>query len=252
MMQNDFVSKWFRSAFAAGLLGVGVLAYAEDEVTSEVVPTGDVVEVIADEVIEVPGKKSNEIIYEDVVMISAIDNQPFTVQRIILPEPEPVPEPDFFTRAWPYIWNYLPNRVDDLVDIVTYSVGVGPASSCYVKVTSFGQLGGSYGMMYVMDKGFDRQCGFGRLEVNQAGFMCYDFLEYELTRTTGTLRPCYYEESGKVSLDEYIYLDEHIDPWAVGLGVGVLVNVSAYVHPVEIADFAVGWFGLDISGDDRE
>ena len=48
----------------------------------------------------------------------------------------------------------------------------------------------------------------------------------------------------------YNYFTGPRDFWAIGGSLGFIIDAGVYIHPVEWADFALGFFMLDIREDD--
>ena len=121
---------------------------------------------------------------------------------------------------------YIPNRVLDFIDIFRVDVGVGGATGAVVRVTKWGQAG-----MRVFTP--------ASLRLGLRGRNSPIFLEHTSEFGVGPL---------------YVASNERqTTPAEVGFGVDLFV-VGGYagVSLDGVADFVLGFFGLDLSDDDLE
>jgi hypothetical protein len=146
---------------------------------------------------------------------------------------------------------YFPNVYIDLSDIFSLGLSLGARAGAEVRVTRWFQIGGNYGDSYFVEKGFDRQIGGGYDDGYNFQLVALAGEERYLDDTFGSVREYIIKESKArvLSPSNEPYEDKTRDFWAIGVEAGWLVNVKALVHPVEIADFVLGLFFIDILDD---
>jgi len=147
---------------------------------------------------------------------------------------------------------WLPNRLVDIDDIFSSSIGVGAESGMQVRLTRYCQYGGSYGSKYYFTKGYSRQYGGAYMNGYNIQDTCWIYENRYVEDCMGTVRP-YIIKQDKFTVPTYsqeVYREDIRDLWEIGVGGGWLIYVDFYVHPVEIADFVTGIFLVDIRGDD--
>jgi len=119
---------------------------------------------------------------------------------------------------------YLPNRVLDILDIVRFDVGVGPAIGGVVRVTPYAQAGARFMMPLSVRAGL-----------------------------RGRKLPVFIEHTSEVGVGP-LYLDSsQRKPTPLEIGAGVdLFLVGAYlgISVDSIFDAVLGFVGIDISDDD--
>ena len=132
--------------------------------------------------------------------------------------PPPLHRPNFGEQ----VLLYLPNRVVDLMETVSVSFGVGVSPGIDLRVTQWGQLA--------------LQAGAG------AGFQ-WDGRNTDpriatayVTAAAGPWRTA--SGTGRVAA---------VEPWEIAVGAG---GQKFGIDLAEVADFLLGWFFLDIQGDD--
>ncbi|NOY75760.1 MAG: hypothetical protein GXP32_08210 [Kiritimatiellaeota bacterium] len=147
---------------------------------------------------------------------------------------------------------YLPNVLLDLSDIFTLGLSIGSRAGATVKVTRWCQFGGTYGEDYFVEKAFDRQIGGGYEKVVAFQLAALAGESSYVDAPFGTVQEYILKESKArvLSPNDEVYENKVRDFWAIGATAGWLVNVKAYVHPVEIADFVLGLFFIDFRDDD--
>ena len=172
----------------------------------------------------------------------------------ISPAPPPVTPPPSPKRSplRPFIF-YVPNRIKDVLDVVSFGVGIPsvpyllPASAhANVHVTRAFQAGagGTHGLF--LGKGYRSR-------------FAWVLIHHELS--VGPLTVCELKhvaevsaEVGKVGIlvpSDPPFDTGQMDYFAVGAHAGLLpVALELDVHPVELLDAIAGFFLLDITGDD--
>ena len=119
---------------------------------------------------------------------------------------------------------YLPNRILDLLDVVRFDIGVGPASGAVLRLTRWGQFG-------------MRSFSPGSLRIGLRGRKLPFFLERTSEFGAGP---------GFLNSKE-----RSVTPVEVGGSVDIfLLGISAGLSVDEAVDFLFGIFGLDIYEDD--
>jgi hypothetical protein len=147
---------------------------------------------------------------------------------------------------------YLPNRIVDLTDIFSISLGFGPVVRAEARVTRYCDIGAGIGISAKIIKGANRQYGGGLQNGWDASFLCIAAEDTELESGSRWLKSYWYHSSGIPSPSEKIYnfYTGERDFWEIGVNGAALVELDAALHPVEIADFITGWFFIDLKGDD--
>ncbi|MBN1865012.1 MAG: hypothetical protein JW808_08935 [Victivallales bacterium] len=146
---------------------------------------------------------------------------------------------------------YIPNIVLNFTDIVSMGVGVGAKTSVNARVTRYCQIGGDYGDMFFVEKGFDRRIGGGYDDGYNFQLGPIRAEERYIDKNFGRVRDIVItgNESVIASPKEEVYIEKCRDFWSVGVELGWLIVGRVDVHLVEIADFVVSVFGLDLTGD---
>jgi hypothetical protein len=161
------------------------------------------------------------------------------------------PRLDRSTDVWESIALYLPDRVLDLLDIVSFDVHVGLGVYANVHVTRAMQFGA--GARGVAGIGWHDQRSLGLELQGEAGLWALAFASEAygglLTGTSGVVAGGQ-GLTGLVEPTDMVF-QEYRDYWAVGAGVTLLVvGVDVDLHPVELADALVGFTTIDFLHDD--
>ncbi len=156
-------------------------------------------------------------------------------------------------KAGDTILLYVPNRIMDFADMFSMTLGFGPAIGIEGQVTEHLALGGDVGPTAQMIKGINRQYGFAVQNGWNASFLMISAEDRDRTHSIGSVKDYNYYSTGVPSIDKMPY-DIHKgakDFWAVGGKLKALIDVQFYLHPIEIADFVLGWLFIDIKDDDQ-
>ena len=148
---------------------------------------------------------------------------------------------------------YVPNRLLDLLDIVTVDIGAGAVFGVEAKATHWMQFGGMYGDEYFLGKDYARQLGGGYASGWNYEFTCLTSERRYVDGTFGTTREFILKEkplSLAMPKDDFTYTQDIRDFWEIGANAGWLVTVGVAIHPIEIADFLAGLVLIDLKGDD--
>jgi hypothetical protein len=147
---------------------------------------------------------------------------------------------------------YIPNRIVDFADVVSGTLGFGPAFGVEAQATQWLALGGDVGPTAQMVKGINRQYGFTKQSGWNASFLMVSSGQRERTDSIGSVKDYYYYSAGVPWPDKvpYDFYNGAKDFWAVGAQFKALIDVEIYLHPVEIVDAVLGIFFIDIKGDD--
>lgn len=161
--------------------------------------------------------------------------------------------PDERTNWGEKIVLYLPNRIVDALDMFSVTIGVGPVVEARLMGTRLADIGAGYSAgTYKLYKDFNRQYGIGVEDGWYWSFVVIGEEEYALRE--GSLLVDKYVESrrGIPTLDMrvYDYFTGPRDFWAIGGSLGLIIDAGVYIHPVEWADFALGFLMIDIREDD--
>jgi hypothetical protein len=151
-----------------------------------------------------------------------------------------------------YLLLYIPNRIVDATDIITFNMNVGDGFWAEMQMTRFAQMGGSYSEGYFMTKAYSRQFGFGHKDTKRFGLV---YLENDVTlvnETSGSVNEymIFFPHFAVADHNLAPFQDEDVDFWKAGGNIGWFIGVGFGIHPIEIADFITGIIGLDISEDD--
>lgn len=148
---------------------------------------------------------------------------------------------------------YLPNRIMDAMDTFSVNLGVGAAAEARIMVTRYFDFGAGWnGTTYKAYKSFNRQYGAGVEEGWFWSLACIGNEEYRLV--DGTFLVDKYVESRRgLPMPEkrtYNFFKGPRDLWAIGGTLSFGLSGDLYIHPVEYADFILGFFFIDLREDD--
>jgi len=148
---------------------------------------------------------------------------------------------------------YVPNRVLDLMDAFTLNIGLGPTAHAELRATRAVQIGGGVSWTFRGEKDFNRQYGFA---LQNGAFGYLSPLVYEdLDRRPAYLlaKDFWLKTDGILDPKDPVY-DPHtgaIDFWEIGGSLGAaVIEADVSIHPIEIADALLGFFFIDLRGDD--
>jgi hypothetical protein len=171
------------------------------------------------------------------------------------PTPPPVePEPERKRSPMAPVMFYIPNRVKDIVDIISF--GISPPSIPYLfpasvhanaHATRAIQVGAGNTHGVFLGKGYDYDFAwrFEHDELSILPLTICDMRHYTSTDDDEV------ERVGMLFPSDPPFEDGEMDYWAIGAHAGLLVvAVEADVHPVEILDAVLGFLFIDIMGDD--
>jgi len=147
---------------------------------------------------------------------------------------------------------YIPNRILDLTDIFSVSLGFGPTVRAEMRATRAFSGGAGIGASAKLIKGYNRQYGYALDNEWEWTFTCIGAEDWERNHTNRFVQEYYHEYFGFPSPSDNIYAfhEGARDYWELGVDAGLLVTLHAALHPVEIADFITGIFFIDLKGDD--
>jgi len=139
---------------------------------------------------------------------------------------------------------YIPNRIVDLTDIFSLSLGFGPEASCEIFITEFCQFSAAYGDRYFIKKAYNRQYGGGYSSGYNTGYFCRRKRLAITDYTFGTVEPYFIIDQDYLTPCpcKEPYSNGILDFWRLGIHVGWIVDISASIHPVAIANFFTGFF----------
>ena len=141
--------------------------------------------------------------------------------------------------------NYMLNRIGDAEDMVRFdiSLGAGTDMGCHAMVTRLIRFD-AYSTDDIYRLGFSRRClGVWKEDRDSWGFGPFGGMRYTLVKGHWVGSPLNALE------DPAAFLTESADE--IGLGAHLFfVGARVGVRPWQILDFALGFIGLDIAGDD--
>ena len=148
---------------------------------------------------------------------------------------------------------YLPNRILDALDSFSVNLGVGPTAEARLMFTRYCDIGAGWnGGTAKAFKDHNRQYGGGIEEGWYWSLICAGEEEYRMTAGT-SLMDLYVERyAGFPSplTRTYNFVDGPRDFWAIGGSLGFILDGNLYIHPLELVDFVLGFFFIDIKSDD--
>ena len=159
---------------------------------------------------------------------------------------EPVERP-----LWARALLYVPDRLLDLGDVFSFDVHLGVGALANLHFTRAVQMGA--GLREVAGVGWHEQRSLGFQIQGDAQLLLPGIgAEAGHVGTLGTsgIRRASEATAGLIEPTDPLY-QQYRDYWAVGGQVTLLfVGVDFDLHPVQLADFAAGWFGIDFLKDD--
>jgi hypothetical protein len=146
---------------------------------------------------------------------------------------------------------FLPDRLLDLLDVASFDVHVGSGLYADVHATRALQVAG--GFRSTDGLGWHDHRSLGSLGRSESGVTVVAVgahaLDARLAGTSGVVRGSD-AIAGLHRPDADLY-QRFRDYWAVGASVTLLLlGLDVDLHPVELADFALGWATLDVLHDD--
>ncbi|NOY75726.1 MAG: hypothetical protein GXP32_08025 [Kiritimatiellaeota bacterium] len=147
---------------------------------------------------------------------------------------------------------YIPNRLVDMVDMFSLTLGFGPAIGVEGHCTKYLSIGGEIGATAQVVKGVNRQYGFCRSNGWDVSFLMIGAESREVDEPIGSVKKYFFRATGVPSMTKnpYDFHNGAKDFWSVGAKLAALIEMQFEIHPVEIADFILGWVFIDIKGDD--
>ncbi len=148
------------------------------------------------------------------------------------------------------IWLYVPDRILDFLDIVSFDLHMGPSLFVNLHATRAAQAGA--GGRIVGGVGWHRQRSLGLQYQTEGGVAVLPFgaqghlLGSVGTSGLGSSMGCL---AGLHRPSSEIYQD-YRDYWAVGVSASSFIGIDIDFHPVQLADFIVGWGLVDFLNDD--
>lgn len=144
---------------------------------------------------------------------------------------------------------YIPDRLMDIVDMISIGISIGPQVGAGVWLTREAQLvaytGSGAGIGFFQKKQLG---GIGEASFDAAiGPFSTTALAGARIGTGGvdfTLGTVLYHEPGLPLYQEYR------DFWAIGAKLGVIVGIEIEIHPIEMYDFVLGVATFDPMNDD--
>ena len=147
---------------------------------------------------------------------------------------------------------YIPNRFMDALDTFSVSLGFGQVVEARLMATRACDVGLGIGMSAKAYKLYNRQYGFGVEEGWYWSFICVGEEDFSVFESVGFVSKYTETRAGFPEPTQRVYdfFDGSRDYWAVGGALGLCLDGELYVHPVELVDFVLGFFLIDIKEDD--
>ncbi len=159
---------------------------------------------------------------------------------------------EFFDRLPEKIVFYIPNRILDALDMFTLNLGVGAVAEARLMFTRAVDVGAGWGTTAKLYKAHNRQYGCGIEEMWYYSLICIGEEHYSMISNSPWVDN-YVEMRAGVpdpTVRTYDFFSGSRDYWAIGGSLGLLIDGDLYIHPMEWADFALGFFLIDIKQDD--
>ena len=144
-------------------------------------------------------------------------------------------------------WDYVGDRALDLLDTASFRVLVGPGLRFNARVTEVVQLGAGFSGPTVRDqRGFSMETHFVGLQRRQGGIWT------QRTSEAGVSLFYFYEADGDlIKGDKSSFGPADRGFFDVGFAAHLgVVGAEAEVRVDEVIDFVLGFFAIDIMGDD--
>lgn len=147
---------------------------------------------------------------------------------------------------------WLPDRLLDLVDLVSFDVGIGLGAGAELWLTRFGQLGAGAGAS--MGLGWHGQRSLGARLHHGSGWAAGPWTQgfvHGFDAGTGLRRAGGASFDGSAVTAALPIHQEWRDAWGLGARAHLaIVAAEVELHPLQLADFAAGLVGQDLLGDD--
>mgnify|MGYP004712014807 FL=1 len=145
---------------------------------------------------------------------------------------------------------YIPNRLLDLLDIVSIELKSGAVIGAEARVTRAFGIGGEVGTYGSALKGYNRQYGFAVTEGAEGQFFFGSAMDLARPLVWGDIERYWIQGTNFPLPSNRIYQEKARDYWALELGASCLFGVKVSIHPVAIADFFTGLILIDVEDDD--
>ncbi len=145
---------------------------------------------------------------------------------------------------------YIPNRLLDLLDIVSIELKSGAVIGAEARVTRAFGIGGEVGTYGSALKGYNRQYGFAVTEGAEGQFFFGSAMDLARPLVWGDIERYWIQGTNFPLPSNRIYQEKARDYWALELGASCLLGVKVSIHPVAIADFFTGLILIDVEDDD--
>ena len=145
---------------------------------------------------------------------------------------------------------YVPDRILDFLDIVSFDLHMGPSAFINLHATRAAQAGA--GGRVVGGIGWHRQRSLGIQYQTEGGVAVLPFgAQGHLLGSVGSsgFGSSMGHIAGLHRPSSEIYQD-YRDYWAVGTSASAFIGMDVDFHPLQLADFIVGWGLVDFLNDD--
>ena len=146
------------------------------------------------------------------------------------------------------LW-YIPQRLSDLMDIVTVEAGVGEIGAEFL-LTRYAAFGAGIGQGYMLGWSINDQHGIYWQRGWYGSFLNRRTFDIFRKTVCGRYVDLYGNGSGKIDTGR-MKIEKAEDPYAIGVKVGCYFSLNFQFHPTELVDFLSGIFCLDIKDDDK-
>ena len=159
---------------------------------------------------------------------------------------------EFIERLPEKLVFYIPNRLIDALDTFSVNLGAGLVAQARLMCTRAIDVGAGWGTTAKLYKSHNRQYGVGIEEMWYYSLISIGEEHYSMLNNSAWVDNYVEMRSGvpDPTVRTYDFFKGPRDYWAIGGSLGFLIDGDLYLHPLEIADFVLGFLLIDIKEDD--
>ena len=159
---------------------------------------------------------------------------------------------EFIDRLPEKLVFYIPNRLIDALDTFSVNLGAGLVAQARLMCTRAIDVGAGWGTTAKLYKSHNRQYGVGIEEMWYYSLISIGEEHYSMLNNSAWVDNYVEMRSGvpDPTVRTYDFFKGPRDYWAIGGSLGFLIDGDLYLHPLEIADFVLGFLLIDIKEDD--
>ena len=159
---------------------------------------------------------------------------------------------EFIDRLPEKLVFYIPNRLIDALDTFSVNLGAGLVAQARLMCTRAIDVGAGWGTTAKLYKSHNRQYGVGIEEMWYYSLISIGEEHYSMLNNSPWVDNYVEMRAGipDPTVRTYNFFKGPRDYWAIGGSLGFLIDGDLYLHPLEIADFVLGFLLIDIKEDD--